>query len=528
MRRSIAWIAILILMAATSRSAAQDPLSGLVGVALMQFGGSKISDIIKQFQNTGEALIREGGNTGNSLLVTAGSELQAFLANASFILRDSQDRLYKEVGFNQQAVLAVVLLMSDEIEQSRQFARDFRDSTILDLNALVDRIPFVRNQFFVQSLRGMVQVQKRDGEYRFRLFGTRLQPYFANRAVDFELRACNTENQCTTPIPMRFVLGSPIPNSVDLFVQAASLEQYFSADKMTVLNASLAVKFSTFRRGRVVGTEEHAVPLHFSLFPELAGSGEAQGAIEEFAWRPVNNLEVPRIYANPNPLITPNYDCHTRPGSDCEHPDHFRQDLTLPRLPGIESQIRGRPAVGSQRYADVRITCDPPTRTETRRVWVERPGPPRRDRVGGAADGWRYVTVQVLSPCIWSNNNWHYVDNERTQAIANIDTYSHPAIITFSAIVEEYKKINERAWTSGEIQFYYGRTLEVIVPADTVSMPHFVGKSLQGRTFDFVLGQPGAAGLFTLLGPPERRPDGAYVVRYEIRRPDWETLPSEE
>jgi len=154
----------------------------LANSALLDFGSKKLVDILSLLKQEAEDLINEGKRAGNSLLVTTGNEMQGFALEIGFLLKNQENTLYKDLGDNEQLLIAQVFQLRNEATQDRAFLRDFSDSLTVDLDRLISKVKFfTRDRFNVLSLRGMAQLEKSGGDYHLALTANHVAPYIEGR-----------------------------------------------------------------------------------------------------------------------------------------------------------------------------------------------------------------------------------------------------------------------------------------------------------------------------------------------------------
>ena len=172
-------------------------------------------------------------------------------------------------------------------------------------------LPFYKDRFFVQRIDGVTQIQKKKGDYKLSIWATHLMPYDAASNSSIQLTLDNK------PAKLERVDQNQA-NYADIFLDNSTLEALFAPDKMTVIKGRMTITLSEEQRYLLLFhrtmTHQFSFPLNLALYPLYAGSVSVTGTVPTFDWVTITPG------ASTPPINTDNYDCHTRPGDNCGHP----------------------------------------------------------------------------------------------------------------------------------------------------------------------------------------------------------------
>ena len=462
---------------ATPKAAAQVPESiavaggeTLLTMGATKFGATKVGDIVKQVQGVGDEWIQQGQEGGNALLTKTGTEAELFAQNLNLILTDQREKTFNELQKNEQLLIAQYFELQNQADQAKKWALDFKDSTVLDLNQLLIGIPFYKDRFFVQRIDGVMQMQKASGDYLLSVWATHLMPYQAGQNTNIQL----TLND--KPVKIREIDQAQAGRAA-IHLENDVLKDLFASDKMTVAKGRMTIVLSEERSYwyffHKTVTHEYSFPINFALYPLHAGAGSVSGQRSKFDWVTIETG------AESPPLQTANYDCNTRSGDDCGHPDW--SPMYTVELPPLANH--NPPLNGDQRYVNA---------VAPNSAWRSGPG----------------------NFCQPSVTPWDH--GQRVTLKVRCD--SGPTTWIVSADVQQWQSVSTEAVTVPSIDLTYDAPFDVIVPHDAYNVK-LNGNTLTHQAFSLNVGSSDPSKGVHYLGF-ENTPDNKTIIyHYRLDSP---------
>ena len=135
-------------------------------------GGEVAKSVIDKFEQTASKLLSQANSAGNALLSKAGNELNVASKNASLLLSDQLNTTFDKLSAENQKLL-------NEIEQFRLTAEkislgtfDLKDALVIDLKKILgDALPWSRTDFYVQNIKGAIQLIQNEADYSLTILG---------------------------------------------------------------------------------------------------------------------------------------------------------------------------------------------------------------------------------------------------------------------------------------------------------------------------------------------------------------------
>ena len=437
--------------------------AGITAAIATELAGRKISDIVNDFRQAGTALIDQATASGNALISRAANEANVLSRNVSLQLRDQLDRTFDDLDDQRKLLVVEAERIRRDLLSLRDDAYEIKDTTALDLNALVSKFPFVKESFFVQAIRGLAYLPQ-NSQFQLTVFATTL----------------GIQEDVSTQLSLHIGHGDDLPVIDDIRVDQS--QQRFVA-KISIPNDALAssykekelsivpltLKFKvTKKEGWWIFSREkvvvYDVPIYLTLYPELAARAKVVAKIPKYDW--VN--------------VGPTEESYSTPNRHCS------------------SNCRGEPTRGGNRI-DLAVAGGPPPY----KVGFRRLKSLDHRCVGGN--------------CGFSDSFRSGLTGFNTKAFATWDTWSTSGTWRLKADVEEYQLIGETAHTSVTIPLYFNRSIAFLLPS---GWTHAILEitTFTKNSYEVKVGEPDARGLVTYQGRSQAGPENERIS-YGVNEP---------
>lgn len=264
-----------------------------------------------ELQKTRDTVTNTASNareSGNALLARLANELSVALANTELRLGDTLQVAMGSLSREDRALLANLDRFRRTVEEIRPTAFDLKDALVLDVTNVLEGLPLVKYDFFLQRIDGIVQLRRDGGEYRLRFWGKNLGPQSGRSASTVKHLWIDGKE-----VPFR--VNRTQANVSEVWIGSQALEKLFAAHDLRVVEAKVGIEaLHTHRKwiGSSQAVEETAFPFYISLMPQYYGHVKVTYYRPVYEWKKA--LENEPIF-----WVTPDHDQH---GGDVRHFDH--------------------------------------------------------------------------------------------------------------------------------------------------------------------------------------------------------------
>jgi hypothetical protein len=427
------------------------------------YGGRKVGEIIDQFKQTGVSLIQQAEDTGNALLSRAANEANVLARNIDFRLGEQIDRTFDRLDDQEKLLIIQAEIIRRQLARMSDKAYDAKDTLMVDLNYLADRLPFVNEGFFLQSVRGIAYFPG-GSDYQMKVFASTLGVQDGVRTrVTLTIDGQPVENLSVDQSRQRGQALITIPYSV--------LAPYFKERELALVPANLRFEVERksgwwiFESTRSEGPFD--VPLSLSLYPRLAATATVSAKVNQYAWK--------RVESRSQSKGTPDRHCSRR--------------------------CRGEPTRGPNR---IEMTI------EGGNVDIEgykRFAKPAELRCTGGGNACAFFGAIVTS-----------ITGNGTKAVATWDTWSRPTTWTLTVPVEQYSHVGEKDWTSVPHDIRFGHPFYWDFPkASSVRLIRI--RSFTKKEYSLLVGSEDPNGLLQYKGTEPHAPAKVHRVLYQADLP---------
>lgn len=116
-----------------------------------------VERLLADFQDRAHALIIEGENTANALLVQAGNEVMMAIGGAEIVAQRNSRELLRDLDDQQEEVFAKIESALDRIEEAQADFVALSDIAALDIEQLMAQVPFADDApFYIRRVDGLI------------------------------------------------------------------------------------------------------------------------------------------------------------------------------------------------------------------------------------------------------------------------------------------------------------------------------------------------------------------------------------
>ena len=459
-RRFITSIFFVFMLGTSSTAFAVVGEEAVVAV----LAGNKVSDIVQEMRETGTALLDQANHTGNALIARGANEANVLSRNLSLLLQENIDQTFDQLSEERKILLVEAEKIRQNLKKLGNIAYEVKNTTALDLNALLSKIPFIEDKFFLQSVRGLSYLPQKS-EYVIDVYATTLGIQEDIRTNINIIKKSDgnrvaIENARVDQSQQRFQAKIHIPNN--------ELSSLISDTMLKVVELELEFNITRKKGWWIFSkdvTEQVVIPIYVSLFPRLAGTMEIKAKVPTYDWKPVGSTE--RSYSTPN--------------------RHCRKNC------------RGEPTRGGNRI-DLSVSGGPaPYKVGYRQLRNL-----QHDCVGGN--------------CGYSDSYRKAITHYDTKAYATWDTWSTSGTWRLKADVYEYQVTGEKELPVAPVSLYFNKIAETKMPSNTTYAVVKV-KTFTNDEYEIKLGTPDSKGLLEYQGKSAAGPD-YNRVSFQVNEPE--------
>ena len=431
--------------------------------AVTILAGNKVSDIVQDIRETGTALLDQANHTGNALIARAANEANVLSQNLSLLLKENMNKTFDELREERKLVLIEAEKIHQNLQKVGNTAYEIKNTTALDLNALLSKIPFIEDDFFLQAVRGLSYLPQ-GSEYVIEVFATTLG---IHEDINTTINVIRKDGEKRIPIVNVRVDQSQQRFQAKIYIPNEELSKFVSDTKLKVIDIDLEFNISRKKGWWIFSNDviEHVtIPIYISLFPRLAGVMKIETKVPTYEWKFVGTKE--QSYS------TPNRHC--------------------------SKHCRGEPTRGGNRI-DLSVSGGPtPYKVGYRQLRNL-----KHDCVGGN--------------CGWSDSFRKKITNYGTKGYATWDTWSTPGTWRLKADVFEYQVTGEKTILTELKNLYFNKITEVKIPNNSTYAIVKV-KTFTNDVYEIKLGSPDPKGLIEYHGKSSAGPN-YNRVSFQVKMP---------
>lgn len=426
-------------------------------------GGKAVSSIINDVRLTGVGLIDQAGATGNAIISRAGNEANVLAGNLDILFKEDVNLVFDKLSEERKLVLIEAEAVRRKLAAVKDTAYNLKDSAVLDLNSIIVGVPFIKDEFFVQSVRGLSYLPQASN-FRIQIAATTLG---IQEKVSTRLEVWKKNGNSTRLLDGVIVDQSQQRFFADLALPSKHFAEDFNDTELVLV--PLIVRFIVERKKgwwifSSLEKKIYDIPIYLNLFPRSAGTISMHTKRPTYAWVPAGTKT--------DTYPTPNRHCKKKCGGE-------------PTRGGnrIEFAVNGGPEpfkVGNKRLINPRYAC-----------------------VGGN--------------CGYSDSFRIALTENDTRLIFTWDTWSTSGTWEASADVLEYRVAGEASESTKPLQAYFGQILQIPVAADYTFGIAKV-KMFTKQEYELQIGQPDTNGMLTYQGKSEAGPNLSRIT-YRVNAP---------
>lgn len=432
-------IAIGTFLALTVVAGAQAQLTPLVTGAVAERVGR---DLISEARAAASSLIAQGEASGNALVIAAGNQLQVQADNVTRVAGKEASQRVKEMSAPVIPLMQNLFDLTSNPNALLGGVSDLKNATVLDLRALTRAVPGIGENFYVQRLRGSIQLERSQQDFPFAIQGTGL-----GVATD---RIRSNVRLIIDGKAVQDAVGTSTDSHTRRFsVKNEELAPKFSKTKVITLDGEYLVTQETFKGWFIKSWEKsgtYRVPFKIALVPASMGT---LTVVTE-----VPHRDFVRVRSETLTRTSGDHNC-----ARCENPPTVPYNITY-SVPGTPSSV---PKLGDFKLAGASMTC-----------------------LSGA--------------CGWSRLTSVGTTANQTTATGAFLVWGSPVTYAMTLDVLEYKALGDTIRsTLPSKALQYGQTVSVAVPSSEGLHATAAIVTKTGATLSFALGTNDDQGLVTLI-----------------------------
>lgn len=415
-------------------------ISAQEAIITTTLAATEVSDLIEQAKNSASTLLGEAESRGSALLNQAGNELNVLAANASVLLSNQLDKTVGDLSAQSQQLMVRLDRLTNSTDNFlSQDIYDLKDAVALDLTQALSGIPFYGDKLFISRVSGLTHIFKEDGNYKLDIIGTNLGL---------------GDNKVTTQIAITidstkiddFKINRASRNESDILIPVEYLNDSTDYSSKIVL---IEVKFSVKKKFLFLipytKKESFSIPINVSILSRKAGELTTHFTSSEYGWERERTEKIDRSTAN--------HHCSKK----CKG-EPTRTNYTINY--SVSRSNTNPPTPGDRKLQNIRLNC-----------------------INGPCGAWN--AVMSLN-----------IRNNKTNAVASFDVWSHPTTWRMTIDVDQYQETQELI-TSENSVLMYDEIIKIETPAN-FKYGKFIFKTISNKQVEVLLGSEDDEGLISL------------------------------
>ncbi len=421
------------------------------GVVTPTVSGMAVSDLLDQAEDIVDKTLGNAENTGSALIANSANQLQVAIEIARI---NFGSEINKTVGsLKEEHRLAFQRLhdLSKEVESFEGKIYELKDSTVLDIRALIKDFPIIDGEnYFVQSVSGLSQLRKPD-RYTITIngtgFGTSSEKYRSS------IKLFKAGREITSDL---YSVQEDRANQSKVLMDSGIFQN--SDEKIIFEKISLKIKIQ--QKKQVLGflwsywsESEYNLPLIMSIFPPVAGTIEVNSNEQLYGWVKITRHTFSETGGNNH--------C----SKNCKKHVGTHYDRCYSVTGGNQT------VVGYKRITNVSgLSCS--------------------------------------GTCGYDEDKAKRLVGNSSKVCMHWRGRSHPSTYSVSFDIEEYKKTGEKPYSPQKLTVQYGDIIEVKVPLKLAGGT-IKGKAITGQDFTETISGVHSNPLFQLV---EKRQNGSNTI----------------
>jgi hypothetical protein len=382
-------------------------------------------DLIGRAKSAAEEVLADFDNKANFLSARISDQLTVAAESAELLAGGELDRQVKNMSQPLQQVMVNLQQLVDGVNGLKSDAYNLKDALVVDIRALTENVPLVGEKFYIQSIDGVLQLQK-DSPYEITVLGVGLGPASEKHSSSVGLKIG------TNPQPVTDITVDQIhAGTAVISIPQSDLNPLF---KPTPIRVPASLEFDMTDKD-LLGprkTRHYSIPFGLTLIPTNAGTISVAVRVHTYGW---TDTGVRDKKLQPTPDL-----------NGAGRYEYYTLDLK------VATSGRTPPTPGDQKYrtSDIKFDCI----------------------YGGLACGFK--DVFYIQPM-----------NHDSQIQAYWRTNSNPTVWQLSAEIMQWSQTGDQDQPPSTKPIRFGENVLIQVPDDW-ELVHITGKTVTGEAIDLI------------------------------------------
>lgn len=152
-------------------------------------GATAVKELLQKFRDDLHGIIGNATSSGNYLVEKAAREALVVLSSFEVILEKQLNKSFDRIGDLEQEALGALAGEIDKIKGMKDSILNYAEFFTLDVNNLINRIPFLKKKYFILKIKGFGQEFRETGHYTYKILGNafslnnKIKVEFSNRNI---------------------------------------------------------------------------------------------------------------------------------------------------------------------------------------------------------------------------------------------------------------------------------------------------------------------------------------------------------
>lgn len=367
-----------------------------------------VGDVLEKGQRIFSREIENATISADYLLNKTLEELKVLLETGRLMLNNDLNKRMSKLDGDKYLLISKIQEFTDKIESGKSEFVSITDNLILDVNAIVGRTSFAKEDFIIKRISNNKFIYNEIKPYRLKITATNIGlPSYSTKT---KITSIALEGRRISDYR---VIPAGDHNEAFIEFSKKDLNKLFKSKEITYAEVKMNVLFQ--RQGRFKKDRAIDYTIYIKLIPKYAGELTVNYSLPVYNWVKIDKKQTTKHVGH-------SHHCKKNCGGHPDRVPHHKIDFSVP------SSNASSPKENDKKLENPQARC-------------------------------------ISGPCGYTHTYYTRLENNKTKAVAEYKYWSHPVTYELTADVYEYRKVSEtKKKIKNELEF--GELIVLKVPDD--------------------------------------------------------------